>query len=68
MITNEEKIELIINKLNNIQGSIDSYIKYADSLSDKYSLEDVLPECNVIKLALLEDLKSLGGVWIKPLD
>lgn len=68
MIDNQEKIELIINKLNNIQGTINSYIEYADMLKDKYSLEEVLPECNSIKSALLEELELLGGFWEEPLD
>jgi len=68
MITNEEKIELIINKLNNIQGAINSYINHADELKDKYSLDQVLPEYNAIKTALLEELGMLGGSWEEPLD
>ena len=63
MITNEEKIELIINKLNNIQGAINSYITYADLLKDKYSLDEILPEYNSIKYALLQELETLGGSW-----
>lgn len=68
MINDKEKIQLIINKLNNIQGNIDSYITHADIFKDKYSLEDVLPNCNAIKLALLQELESLGGTWPLPLD
>jgi len=68
MITNEEKIKIIINKLNNIQGQIDSYISHAESFQDKYSLDEVLPDCNASKLALLEQLQSLGGVWPEPLE
>lgn len=63
MISNEEKIKIIINKLNNTQGQIDSYISHADSFKNKYSLDEVLPDCNASKSALLEELQSLGGVW-----
>ena len=68
MITNEEKIEVIIDKLNKIQGQINSYINYAEILQDKYSLDEVLPDCNASKLALLDELQSLGGVWAEPLE
>lgn len=63
MLNNEEKIELVINKLNNVQAEIDSYIQNADLLKDKYSLEDVLPDCNFRKSALLLELESLEGTW-----
>ena len=68
MISNIDKIELIIDRLNNIQGDINSYIEHADDFQDKYSLEEVLPKCNAIKLALLQELESLGGTWPLPLD
>jgi hypothetical protein len=68
MIINKDKIELIIARLNNIQGDINSYIEHADAFQDKYSLEEVLPECNAIKLALLQELESFGGTWPAPLD
>ena len=68
MITNEDKINLIIARLNNIEGDINSYIANADVFQDKYSLENVLPECNSIKLALLQELEILGGAWSPPLD
>lgn len=68
MTDKEEKIQSIIIRLNNIQGDIDSYIKHSDVFQDKYSLEDVLPDCNAIKQALLQELESLGGTWPVPLD
>jgi hypothetical protein len=68
MLTNEEKISLIINQLNNIEIIMNIHIERADVLSDKYSLDQVLPECNAIKLALLEELESLGGTWPVSLD
>jgi hypothetical protein len=63
MINNNDKIKLITERLNNIQGDIDSYVFHADIFQNKYSLEDVLPECNAIKLALLQELEFLGGTW-----
>ena len=68
MISNRDKIELVVDRLNNIQGNINSYIDHADDFKDKYSLEEVLPECNAIKLALLQELELLGGTWPAPLD
>jgi len=68
MINNEEKIKIIINKLNNVQGQIDSYISHADAFKNKYSLDEVLPDCNAGKSSLLEQLQSLGGVWPEPLE
>jgi len=68
MLTNEEKINLIINKLNNIEVIINTHIERAEILSDKYSLDEVLLNCNAIKLALVKELESLGGIWPIPLD
>jgi hypothetical protein len=68
MISNEDKIRLIIARLKNIEGDIISYIEHADAFQDKYLLEDVLPERNAIKLALIRELESLGGTWPAPLD
>jgi hypothetical protein len=68
MITDEDKINLIIARINNVEGDINSYIKHADTFQSKYSLEDVLPACNSIKLALIQELESLGGSWPPTLD
>jgi hypothetical protein len=68
MISNEDKINLVIDRLKNIEGAIISYIEHADVFQDKYSLDDVLLECNAIKLALIQELESLGGTWPVPLD
>ena len=64
MINNEEKISIIINKLDNLQKVIDSYIEYADVLQHKYSLDDVLLDCDAQKSYLLSELELLGGTWI----
>jgi hypothetical protein len=68
MLDNKEKINLIINKLNNIEVIINTHIERAEILSDKYSLDEVLLNCNAIKLALIKELESLGGIWPIPLD
>ena len=61
MLTNQEKIEIIINRLNNLELIIQSYIDHAEILKDKYSLEDKLIECNTQKTVLLGLLEELGG-------
>jgi len=68
MITNEDKINLIIARIINIEGAISSYIENADVFKSKYSLEEVLPDCNAIKSSLLKELKLLGGHWPNSLD
>lgn len=63
MITNEEKIEIIINKLNNLNLIIKSYSDNAEALKNKYNLEDKINLCNTKKNVLLNELNILGGVW-----
>ncbi len=70
MISKEEqqdldniRIEYLIGQLNNIQGSIDSYIDHAEEFSEKYSLEEVLPDLESQKEILLAELQNLGGAW-----
>lgn len=58
---NNIRIEYLISQLNNIQGAIDSYIDHAEEFSNKYSLEDVLPELNAQKEILLLEIENLGG-------
>jgi hypothetical protein len=65
MITKEEKIEIILNKIDNLEKVMESYVKYADDLKDKYSLEDVLLDCNTIKQSLLGEMEALISA---PLD
>jgi hypothetical protein len=60
MITNEEKIEFLINRLNNLDAIIKSYIDNAEMLKDKYSLEDKLADCNKEKAALLKAMEDLN--------
>lgn len=66
MITNEEKILLIINRLNNLELSIKSLTDNAELCRDKYSLEIEVGLCNNMISALLQELDGLGGVWIRP--
>ena len=59
MITNEEKMEMVLNKLNNLEALIKSLIDNADICKDKYILEDELLECNRKKTALLNEKEAL---------
>jgi hypothetical protein len=59
MITNEEKMEMVLNKLNNLEALIKSLIDNADICKDKYVLEDELLECNRKKTALLNEKEAL---------
>ena len=68
MLSNEDKIKLIYERLNNIQGNIKSYINHAEQFKDKYSLEHELLICNSQKNALINELKILGGSWTDSLD
>jgi hypothetical protein len=63
VLNNQEKISLIIWRLNNIEGNIKSFIDHADKFQNKYSLEEELDKCNAKKQALLQKLEELGGVW-----
>lgn len=67
MITDEEKIQILINKINNVDGEIKLYIERSEDLKDKYSLDDVLPPCYAKKSFFLQQLESLGGSWSEPL-
>ena len=53
----------VIEKLNTLEFIIQSYIDHAEDFSNKYSLEDVLADCDAKKQALLQRLQELGGVW-----
>lgn len=59
MINNEEKIEMILNKLNNLEALIKSLTDNAEICKDKYVLEDELLECNKKKTALLNEKQAL---------
>jgi hypothetical protein len=68
ILNNEEKINIIINRLNNINLDIKSFIKNAEVLQDKYTLEDELLICNAKKSFLLKELEDIGGVWSDDID
>lgn len=61
MITNQDKIDIVNKKLDNLDFIIQSYIDHAEEFQNKYSLEEVLKDCNLKKAALLEALQDLGG-------
>ena len=63
MITNDEKIEALINRLDNLEFIIKSFIDHAEDFKDKYSLEEELFIFNAKKNVLLEELTKLGGAW-----
>ena len=68
MITNEEKIDVINNRLDNLEFIMNSFIDHAEEFKDKYSLEDELLLCNLKKNTLLEALENLGGSWSPAID
>lgn len=67
MITNDEKIDVLINRLDNLEFIIKSFIDHAEDFKDKYSLEEELLICNAKKNVLLEELTKLGGAWTEAL-
>jgi len=63
MLTNEEKIEIVINRLNNLKAIRESFIQNEEASRGKYVLQDELLSCDIKKQALINELKSLGGTW-----
>jgi hypothetical protein len=59
MINNEEKIAIILNKINNLDALVKSLIDNAEICKDKYILADELIECDRRKTALLEEKEAL---------
>ncbi|MBM3211113.1 hypothetical protein FJZ33_02770 [Candidatus Poribacteria bacterium] len=68
MITNQEKIDILIHKIETIEFIKKSFIDHAEEFKDKYILEDEIAICNTKKNALLQELQDLGGTWPKGLD
>ena len=62
MITNEEKVGIIMNHLNNLEVIRQSFIDNAKILQDKYSLQEELIKCDIRKVVLLNILKDLEGL------
>ena len=59
MITNKDKIDIIDNRLDNLEFIMNSFIDHAEEFGEKYSLEDELANCNRKKTALLEEKQAL---------
>lgn len=59
MLTNEEKISLIINRIDNIDAQIKSFIDNAEICAGKYSVEEEVLACNAKKESLLQELNLL---------
>jgi hypothetical protein len=59
MITNQDKINIIDNRLDTLEFIMNSFIDHAEELKDKYSLENELANCNRKKTALLEEKQVL---------
>ena len=60
MINDEEKISILMDRLNTIEFMMQSFIDHAESFKGKYSLEDELAICESKKAALIETLEGLG--------
>ena len=59
MINHEEKIEMVINKINNIDAQIKSFIDNAEICAGKYLVEEEVLACNAKKEALIQELNLL---------
>jgi len=59
MLTNQERISLITNRINNIDAQIKSFIDNADICAGKYSVEEEVSACNAKKTALIQEKESL---------
>lgn len=59
MLTNEEKINFIINRINNIDAQIKSFIDNAEFCAGKYIVEEEVLACNAKKTALIQEMESL---------
>lgn len=62
MITNQDKIDIINKKIDNLNIIIQSYIDHAEEFKNKYVLEDKLIDCNARKNVLLEELNFLKSI------
>ena len=63
MTTDKEKIDVLINRLDNLEFIIKSFIDHSEKFENKYSLEEEISSCNAKKNVLLEELAKLGGSW-----
>jgi hypothetical protein len=59
MISHEEKRIFIINRINNIDAQIKSFIDNAEICAGKYSVDEEVLACNAKKQALIQELDLL---------
>jgi hypothetical protein len=59
MISHEEKRIFIINRINNIDAQIKSFIDNAEICAGKYSVDEEILACNAKKEALIKELDLL---------
>jgi hypothetical protein len=59
MISHEEKRIFIINRINNIDAQIKSFIDNAEICAGKYTIEEEVLACNAKKEALIQELELL---------
>jgi hypothetical protein len=59
MINDEEKVAMVINKINNIDAQIKSFIDNSEICAGKYSVEEEVLACNAKKEALIQELNLL---------
>lgn len=59
MLTNQERISLIINRINNIDAQIKSFVDNAELCAGKYLVEEEVSACNAKKTALIQEMESL---------
>jgi|LauGreDrversion4_2_1035121.scaffolds.fasta_scaffold234224_5 hypothetical protein len=59
MISHEEKRIFIINRINNIDAQIKSFIDNAEICAGKYSVDEEVLACNAKKEALIQELDLL---------
>ena len=59
MISHDEKRIFIINRINNIDAQIKSFIDNAEICAGKYSVDEEVLACNAKKEALIQELDLL---------
>ena len=59
MITNQEKLNVVENRLVLLEIIMNSFISHAEEFQGKYSLEDEFLKYNKKKMVLLEEKRAL---------
>jgi|LakMenE18May11ns_1017448.scaffolds.fasta_scaffold9308545_2 hypothetical protein len=59
MITNQEKLNVVENRLVLLEIIMNSFISHAEEFQGKYSLEDEFLKYNKKKMVLLEEKQAL---------